>query len=901
MFDLTKDVDKYRGIPPYASELYGVYQPLLGWQSQLTKKWIQHGGELVDPGIKSILDAHITPAPMSSFNPDLLLMQSLEPGTQRRPFTVLLTKGLGSQLLRILRDRVQTYVEDHAGQLPDGPGWQSIVDRNDLRDENAGSLRKANDYHAARLKTEIARRSPKGQLPEGFEQQLEPALREAMRYESQIAKFLLLHAEAHDGYDPNQLQKLFHVIEAPPLADILRPADPLASIDPKDRSGALSPVAFVHLFRQYFFNLGTFLGEPVEHVWLAPGTTIELVEVSTRKVLIERMLEQTTESTMRAERGTTLSDEISDSTREENESSTKLGVSQTNKVNVYVYEGTASANVAVESTRSKAREVAYKQNREQTERLATELKQSFRSVFRTVTETTDTTSRRHVIENRSRELVNYELRRKMRRVGVQIQDLGSRLCWQMFVDHPGRTLGLAELVHFVESPELAGLKEPEKIEAPGRIVKQMLVPIPFLPILDYKNNHAHYEWEYVDPPGTRYEGKHLSRIRAADERSSQTIMGPFHYAMEPPETGYELEDVRLLGVQEKKIGELREKRIVDRARGKFELVMQRVNFGGENMLNLEMELLFAPTATELTRISDANKSAQTRYDAERERLLRQSFMESVRARIKDASNIQPRRQWDLREEERTVIYRALIRRLMMDSWNLPDTGDNQRLSHVRSELIRSLFDVDSMLYFVAPEWWMPRRHEARLDLDMTVEGKPFTLSENDAVKWGDGGTTGRPNYRLTEDSTPVRLGSSLGWLLQLDGDNLRNAFLNAPWAKAIVPIRPGREKAALNWLRSIEGHQKDGWDTTYVGTEPELAGKKLGEVLELVAGRLEQENGDIKNVLEADEVFERGFAHLAGGFNAALDANQVFSQWISVVPTDQIVAVKYEPTDLLKE
>jgi hypothetical protein len=35
------------------------------------------------------------------------------------------------------------------------------------------------------------------------------------------------------------------------------------------------------------------------------------------------------------------------------------------------------------------------------------------------------------------------------------------------------------------------------------------------------------------------------------------------------------------------------------------------------------------------------------------------------------------------------------------------------------------------------------------------------------------------------------------------------------------------------------------------------------------------------------------------GFDAGLDANEVFSQWISVLPTDQIVAVAYEPTDLL--
>ena len=42
-------------------------------------------------------------------------------------------------------------------------------------------------------------------------------------------------------------------------------------------------------------------------------------------------------------------------------------------------------------------------------------------------------------------------------------------------------------------------------------------------------------------------------------------------------------------------------------------------------------------------------------------------------------------------------------------------------------------------------------------------------------------------------------------MLQLDGDNLRNAFLNAPWVKAVIPIRPGKEEAAINWLQGVEG------------------------------------------------------------------------------------------------
>ena len=197
------------------------------------------------------------------------------------------------------------------------------------------------------------------------------------------------------------LNKLFFVKEAPPLSDILRSTDdPLANIDPNDKnSGALSPVGFIHLFRQYFFDLGTFLGEPVEHVWLAPGTTIELIEVSTSKTIVERSEESAQETTSRAEQSTAVKDEISDAVKAENGSSTKLGVSTTHSVDYKVYQGSATASFGAESTRKDSREQTHKQNREQTEKLSSEIKRSFKSVFKTVTETTDTRSRRYVLQN----------------------------------------------------------------------------------------------------------------------------------------------------------------------------------------------------------------------------------------------------------------------------------------------------------------------------------------------------------------------------------------------------------------------------------------------------------------------------------------------------------------------
>jgi hypothetical protein len=172
------------------------------------------------------------------------------------------------------------------------------------------------------------------------------------------------------------------------------------------------------------------------------------------------------------------------------------------------------------------------------------------------------------------------------------------------------------------------------------------------------------------------------------------------------------------------------------------------------------------------------------------------------------STPQSRKYDDLREEERIVVYRSLIQELLTKGIKFPD----DRTRHVVSELLNSIFDVDKMLYFVTPEWWKPRLHfhhsfgtlkpSGLVNPDGTPQMVPDTssiISHDKLMGWGEVLEARLDNYYITEDSSPAKLGSSLGWLLQLDGDNLRTDFLNAPWVKAVIPIRPGsHEKKVPN-------------------------------------------------------------------------------------------------------
>jgi hypothetical protein len=140
------------------------------------------------------------------------------------------------------------------------------------------------------------------------------------------------------------------------------------------------------------------------------------------------------------------------------------------------------------------------------------------------------------------------------------------------------------------------------------------------------------------------------------------------------------------------------------------------------------------------------------------------------------------------------------------------------------------------------------------------------------------------------------MGASLGWMLQLDGDSHRNAFLNSPWVKAVLPIRPGKEEAAMNWLKSlVEG--TDGLKETYGGDEEELRGMTIEQALLNLAHKVAKTETDIprkSNSLVTETVFEHGFDPLEGGFRATGEPFKIFDQWIEVLPTDQIVAIEYK-------
>lgn len=949
-----KNLNAYTGTLPYASELFGIYQPLLGWKSQITARRVELSRQRAYTAIaEKVLNQVRAPITVhadgerdmlagrfrnAQFTVEGLKPTDLEPGIQP-----ILSSSIDSGVARLLRE--------HIGKDPPR-AWQEIVNPDHMTEllERLQEILTEPEQLAER--PEIATYVDSFVATLG--QQDRPTLLRALfDKESRIAGYLIFLAQ----HAPSQLTPLFFRL---PKTDALRLAafsDPLLNFGDNAYRAILSPIGIIHLYRGYFFEFDSFLGPAVGHVWLSPGGTIELIEVNTRKVFTERTVETMTETMHRSESETTTQDDIADAVKEENRNNVKFGFTNTASYTTPVFQDTATASFSLDNTKTTSRETAHKQMRRQSEKLTSEIKRNFKTTFKTSTEVTDTTSKRYVIQNTTKRLVNDELRRKMRKVGVQVQDIGVQMCWHTFVDDPGRELGISKLVHLGEPPDMSGLVQPEAPVNPGIELQDINFPIPFEGLDTDDNDQAYTNGSETEVAGVFDETEHIR----ADFPQAVTFAKP----------GYTLTDVRLEAVgADARVSHRDIVSTPDSSKGTFVAHLDYVNWKGMDQFTVKGVLTWSPSEETGQKIETAYDTAVAKFAAESARRYKEAFIKASRERIKLASKIQPRSAEDLREEERTVVYRRLISQLMSVA--------PKESKHVISELVRSIFDIDKMLYFVAPEWWVPRLHRSTqqlgeevrppgataaatdassgsgvasafskfgaaavrvesvlnysetkkiLDLLPAATLKPTPIPAANIVDWGGAKEYGRDNYYITEDSAPAKLCSSLGWLLQLDGDNLRNALLNAPWVKAVIPIRIGKEQEAINWLRQAHVEGNDGLDARYVAVPddpPELQSNDhevtILEALTILADKIkafdqrsrttvipnpadpEDPSNHFAGSLPTEAVFESSFYPLKGGirFNQERTDQAIFSQWMEILPTDQVVAleVEYDPKTL---
>ena len=681
------DFTDYVNILPYSSEIFGVYQALMGWKSKKIQNRIKKGFTNDTNKIFNTIYSRFKGNVELNIIQDNFLdgIKSIEPGSIKKASTL----PAGSYVLDSINKDLP-----HISEYNDSI-WDDLIQHDKLNQIlNTVVVDKCMNWYKLnwdQYRTEVGKEEVPNQM-----------VTAQLNSESALAGYLI-YLKENKHFE--NLKNIFYKFDRniPYMLEYLNYQDPLDVLDPYNdiQRAGLSPIGIVHLFRQYFFEFDTFLGTPVSHVWLSPGASVELVEINTRKTTTEKTIETTIETTVKTEESITEQDDISDAVKEDNKSDTKFGMNATANQGWIGGSASASASIDMGTTQNKSREVTHKHMRQQTEKLSTEIRKNFKSTFKITTEVTDTSSKRYLLANNTAELINYELRRKMRQVGVQIQDIGTYLCWQTYVDDPGKQLGISKLVHIAKSPEVGSIPPPESIPNPGRTETNTEIDIGYV---QTSEDMGDVDESYSD--GWERD----TDFNEGDRETIQSDFGPFVAICDKP--GYEYFNIEFDYRGNDVIIKVSD--LIQEPQGKiqFKIHLTHVNFRGVSPIRVVAKVTWQPTQDILDDITAKNKLKTDQFNEKTKHEYEKAFVEAARERIYNASNIQPRKFEDLREEERIVVYRSLIQDMLTKNIKMPD----ERTRHVVSELLNTIFDIDKMLYFVSPEWWRPRLHESHQGL-----------------------------------------------------------------------------------------------------------------------------------------------------------------------------------------
>src|SRR5439155_11560259 len=123
--------------------------------------------------------------------------------------------------------------------------------------------------------------------------------------------------------------------------------------------------------------------------------SLELLEIHTRKQIVERSIESSLETIAKSEDATTNEDELSTAVKDENQSNSKFGVSVSaggtvsgGAPGVYVATGhlDATTSYSLENNQKTAKEATDKHMKQQSTTLSSEIRKNFKTTFKTTTE-----------------------------------------------------------------------------------------------------------------------------------------------------------------------------------------------------------------------------------------------------------------------------------------------------------------------------------------------------------------------------------------------------------------------------------------------------------------------------------------------------------------------------------
>lgn len=210
----------------------------------------------------------------------------------------------------------------------------------------------------------------------------------------------------------------------------------------------------------------------------------------------------------------------------------------------------------------------------------------------------------------------------MRQVGVQVQDIGTYLCWQTYVDDPGQALGLSKLIHIAKPPELDALPHPEEIPMLEPFQEEKMVTIPFISI----------EGTGADNEGEVY----ADGVEVNDEEwfgNLEKIQSDFPQEFVCPKANHDLTSVEF-DPQGKPVSISRRGGIVPGSdRASFILHLDSADFQGQNSIQVKVILHWSPKAKANEDIVKKNEENLASFKAQEKAAFEKAFVETVKERV----------------------------------------------------------------------------------------------------------------------------------------------------------------------------------------------------------------------------------------------------------------------------
>lgn len=260
--------DQFKNILPYASEMFGVYQSLLGWKSQRRMRRIEQGIHIQDLPLITQIAKH--------FKNETIITDITNDGCEVAGVKFDLGEFASSgKLIRqelVILQEISKRIKNRKALSIDE--WQNFLINNDLK-EILNTI--VFPYYKDKFQQQCRILNTIPEYPEEsstayserinvLKHNLQEELLLELKYESSIARAIieLINTKAiiplnkifYTNLNYDSKTAFLNIIQL--LSEEYK--DPFLTFDPKKdvNKVSLSPLGIVHLFRQYFFEFDTF-------------------------------------------------------------------------------------------------------------------------------------------------------------------------------------------------------------------------------------------------------------------------------------------------------------------------------------------------------------------------------------------------------------------------------------------------------------------------------------------------------------------------------------------------------------------------------------------------------------------------------------------------------------------